>query len=332
MVLAFDDRDDDLLGRRPRRASAGMPADRATRTSSSGATRRAPAPRRAAPGAPAARRSTERTQPAQTPAPAARRAAPATRREPKPLARRPQKTDRAAQADTAVTTAAAAAVIPARPLRSLRPTRAPAREAPPNPTSTKAPTAKARTGGATAPLHRADPMRTRTHGGATRRQPGVVRTTVWPRRDHPMVRITAGVQVGPPQPLVVVPRRRRTARVVAVAFGVIFALMLVAAAFQTQLASRQVALDKVERSIRDANQQYNDLRRQRSELRAPERLATAAEALGMRPSSSTEFVSIDPQIVALVQQTSGGVFDTNAEAIDPLVEFSRVKSIAGSAP
>ena len=157
-------------------------------------------------------------------------------------------------------------------------------------------------------------MRTRTHGGATRRQPGVVRTTVWPRRDHPMVRITAGVQIGPPQPLVVVPRRRRTARVVAVAFGVIFALMLVAAAFQTQLASRQVALDKVERSIRDANQEYNDLRRQRSELRAPERLATAAEALGMRPSSSTEFVSIDPQIVALVQQTSGGVFDTNAEA------------------
>jgi len=140
------------------------------------------------------------------------------------------------------------------------------------------------------------------------------------------------VQVGPPLPLVVVPRRRRAARLIAVGFAVVFSAMLVAAAFQTQLARRQVDLDKVDRAIREANEQYNDLRAQRSELRSPERLATEAQALGMRPGESSEFVAIDPQIIALVQVWAGGVFDANASTVDPLDEYSQVKQIAGSAP
>ena len=209
--------------------------------------------------------------------------------------------------------------IPDRPLRSLRPRRAQARAA------EAAPAAPPRT-------HRVAPMRTRTHGGADRDRRGVVRTTVWPRSDRPMVRLTAGVQVGPPLPLVVVPRRRRAARLIAVGFAVVFSAMLVAAAFQTQLARRQVDLDKVDRAIREANEQYNDLRAQRSELRSPERLATEAQALGMRPGESSEFVAIDPQIIALVQVWAGGVFDANAATVDPLDEYSQVKQIAGSAP
>jgi cell division protein FtsL len=209
--------------------------------------------------------------------------------------------------------------IPDRPLRSLRPRRAEARAA------EAAPAAPPRT-------HRVAPMRTRTHGGADRDRRGVVRTTVWPRSDRPMVRLTAGVQVGPPLPLVVVPRRRRAARLIAVGFAVVFSAMLVAAAFQTQLARRQVDLDKVDRAIREANEQYNDLRAQRSELRSPERLATEAQALGMRPGESSEFVAIDPQIIALVQVWAGGVFDANAATVDPLDEYSQVKQIAGSAP
>lgn len=175
-------------------------------------------------------------------------------------------------------------------------------------------------------------MRTRAHGGAARRTE-TVRTTVWSRHhDQPMVRLTEGVVVGPPPPLVVVPRRRRVSRLIAVGFAVVFGLMLAAAAFQTQLARRQVELDKVERSIRDANLQYNDLRRQRSELRSPERLADAAKELGMSPATSTDLVAIDPSIVALVQQSAGGVFDPNATPLDALDEYGRVKSITGAAP
>src|SRR3954451_10973384 len=209
--------------------------------------------------------------------------------------------------------------IPDRPLRSLRPRRAVA------PTAEAAPAMPPR-------ALRASPMRTRTHGGADRDRRGVVRTTVWPRSDRPMVRLTAGVRAGPPLPLVVVPRRRRAARLIAVAFAVVFSTMLVAAAFQTQLARRQVELDKVDRSIRETNEHYNDLRAQRSELRSPHRLATEAGALGMRTGESSEFVAIDPQIVALVQQSAGGVFDANASTVDPLDEYSQVKQIAGSAP
>ena len=82
--------------------------------------------------------------------------------------------------------------IPDRPLRSLRPRRAEARAAEAVPAAPPRP-------------HRVAPMRTRTHGGADRDRRGVVRTTVWPRSDRPMVRLTAGVQAGPPLPLVVVP-------------------------------------------------------------------------------------------------------------------------------
>ncbi|MFT3854858.1 MAG: cell division protein FtsL [Ilumatobacteraceae bacterium] len=223
-------------------------------------------------------------------------------------------------------------VLPPRPLRSLRPQRAePVVASAPAPVGAPAAKAEPAQRRAAPQIHRAAPMRTRTHGGADRAT--AVRTTVRARHhDQPMVRLTAGIVAGPPPPLVVVPRRRRVSRLITVGFAVVFALMLGAATLQTQLARRQVELDKVERSIRDANQQYNDLRRQRSELRSPERLATAAKDLGMRPATSTDFVSIDPSIVAVVEQSIGGVFDANATPLDPLDEFGRVKAIAGSAP
>ena len=64
---------------------------------------------------------------------------------------------------------------------------------------------------------------------------------------RPMVRSTAGVSVVTRPQLAVVPRRRRTARLVGVAAFFASSLMLGAAAFQTQLARRQVELDKVDR-------------------------------------------------------------------------------------
>jgi hypothetical protein len=50
----------------------------------------------------------------------------------------------------------------------------------------------------------------------------------------------------------------------------------------------------------------------------------------MRAATKTEFVSIDPDVIAEVQQSAGGVFDPGAEVIDPVFEeFKIVKSIAG---
>jgi cell division protein FtsL len=168
------------------------------------------------------------------------------------------------------------------------------------------------------------PMRTRTHGGVT------ARTTVIGAR--PMIRSTIGIQASPTPLKVVTPLRRRTARLVAVGFAVIFVLMLGAAAFQTQLAKRQVTLDQVDTEIRDQTDQYNRLRGERAELRAPERLATEATKLGMQPTAATAFVSISPEIVAEVLRSSGGVFDANATVGSTLDEFMQVKAIAGTNP
>ncbi len=147
---------------------------------------------------------------------------------------------------------------------------------------------------------------------------------------RPMIRTTIGVSAPPRPQLTVVPRRRRTARLVAVAAFFISLLMLGAAAFQTQLASRQVELDRVDRQIRAARNDFNDLRRQRAELRSPERLATSGSALGMTSATKTEFIAIAPEVIAEVQQSAGGVFDPGTQSGDPVFEeFKVVKAIAG---
>ena len=147
---------------------------------------------------------------------------------------------------------------------------------------------------------------------------------------RPMIRTTVGIKSAERPQLTVVPRRRRTARLVTVAAFFISCLMLGAAAFQTQLARRQVELDRIDSQIRTARNDFNDLREQRAELRAPQRLATSGAALGMRAAMKTEFIDIDPAVVAEVQQSAGGVFDPGSEVSDPVFEqFKIVKSIAG---
>jgi hypothetical protein len=146
-----------------------------------------------------------------------------------------------------------------------------------------------------------------------------------------MVRSTRGVVSAPrPQLTVVAPRRRRNARLVAVAAFFASSLMLGAAAFQTQLARRQVELDQVNRQIRAARNDFNELRSQRAELRSPDRLAASGAAMGMTSAAKTDFLDISPAVVAEVQLSAGGVFDPGAEARDPVFEeFKAVKSVAG---
>ena len=169
------------------------------------------------------------------------------------------------------------------------------------------------------PTERAATVRTRMHGEAPQ-----VRA---------MVRTTAAVHVATRPALTVVPRHRRTARLIAVGSGLVFSLMLGAAAFQTALARRQLEIDTLDRRIRTAHETYDDLRRERAELRSPGRLADEATALGMVPARQTEFITLDPDVIATVQRagaTSTG--DDSPSIEDEFAAYADVKAQAGGAP
>ena len=149
-----------------------------------------------------------------------------------------------------------------------------------------------------------------------------------------MVKRTAAVAHIAPRPqLVVVPRQRRTARLIAAGCTVVFGLMLGAAAFQTQLASRQLTMDTLDRDIRNAHETYDVLRRERAELRSPGRLSQEANKLGMVPATQTEFVQLDADLVAVVQRSGADSFtDVNSSIDEEFEQYADVKAEAGGAP
>lgn len=132
--------------------------------------------------------------------------------------------------------------------------------------------------------------------------------------------------------LAVVPRRRRAAHGIVALSAVAIVLMLGAAAFQTQLARRQVTLDILDRQIRAAHDTYDVLRRERAELRSPGRLVEQATLLGMRPAAETEFVAVSPDVVAAVQSTGATGGSGPDGLVEEFVDFAAVKSEAGRAP
>lgn len=148
-----------------------------------------------------------------------------------------------------------------------------------------------------------------------------------------MVRATVGIVASPaPRPsLVVVPRRRRAARFLGVLCALIVLAMLGAASFQTLLAQRQLELDRLDRAIVDAREQYEVLRQERAELRSPQRLAGIATAAGMIPTKQSSFVPLSPELVAVVQESVGqlGVSGSGSSS-DPLEQFRIVKSLTST--
>lgn len=134
--------------------------------------------------------------------------------------------------------------------------------------------------------------------------------------------------------LAIVPARRRAAGFLAVFFVVVALMLLGAAALHTQLAERQYELDRLERSIATAQDQFDDFRRQRAELRAPNRLGEEARRLGLEPAREAEFVAIDPWIVAQAIAATGRVPDTVDQRLTdlPLDQFRAVKSVSAERP
>lgn len=120
--------------------------------------------------------------------------------------------------------------------------------------------------------------------------------------------------------------------VVVVSCAVLFALLLGAVAFQTKLAQNQLALDRTERAVRDARERYDVLRRQRAQLRSPNRLALAADQLGMVPAETGELITLDPATVAIVAVAAADLPDVVSDKPTSLEQFGQVKAVTGDAP
>lgn len=131
--------------------------------------------------------------------------------------------------------------------------------------------------------------------------------------------------------LTVVPRRRAARSIIGV-WVLAVLLMGGAAAFQTQLARRQVTLDILDSQIRAAHDTYDVLRRERAELRSPGRLVEQAALLGMRPADRTEFISIAPEVIAEVQRSGVPGGSGPGGLVEEFADFAAVKSQAGRAP
>jgi len=130
-----------------------------------------------------------------------------------------------------------------------------------------------------------------------------------------------------------VPRRRRAVGIAIASCVVLFALLLGAVAFQTNLARNQLSLDRTERAVREARDRYDILRRQRAQLRAPGRLAIEAERLGMMPAETGELMTIEPSVVAAVAASASGLSDNELDDEGSSLElFGEVKAVTGDAP
>lgn len=126
----------------------------------------------------------------------------------------------------------------------------------------------------------------------------------------------------------VAPPRQRAARYIVVFVAMLVVLMIGAVILHTRLAERQIRIDQYERSVTEAQERFDLLRQQRAELRAPERLAPAANELGMAASPSSEFVTIDPMVLARTLAAGGPIDGETGTVIDdPLDQFREVKEV-----
>lgn len=109
--------------------------------------------------------------------------------------------------------------------------------------------------------------------------------------------------------------------------------MIGAVALQLRLAERQVDLDLLDRELRVSMQQYEQLRRERADLLAPDRLALIAESSSMRPSTGGDFVLVAPDIDVAVQQSTGSIDQGEALFGEGLLEeYRAVKGLVRRAP
>jgi cell division protein FtsL len=140
------------------------------------------------------------------------------------------------------------------------------------------------------------------------------------------------------QRLSVVPVRRRIAWFAVTVTVLISSVMMAAVFLHTRIAERQLVIDRLEGAVRQSQEDFDVLRAQRAELRSPTRIDTKARELGMMPGSESEFVAVDPMVVAMVIAQTGEIpgsvgLEAGGNArLEPLDQFRLVKTVGAEAP
>ena len=135
-----------------------------------------------------------------------------------------------------------------------------------------------------------------------------------------------------------VPGRRRFARFAVALTVMIGAVMIGAVLLHTRLAERQLIIDDLNRSLIEQREEFDVLRAQRAELRSPNRLAVGAGALGMVPGTESEFVDVDPALLAVTIARTGELPAGEASIVGtdarwrPLDQYELVKSLDVETP
>ncbi len=114
--------------------------------------------------------------------------------------------------------------------------------------------------------------------------------------------------------------------------------MMGAIYLHTRIAERQLEIDSLESAVREAQTDFDILRAERSDLRSLTRLSQIALELGMRPAEESEFVSVDPMVLAVTIARTGDL-PTDSEIVQgsmvqlgPLDQFRLVKAVKSEAP
>ncbi|MFM2071590.1 MAG: hypothetical protein RLZZ623_1853 [Actinomycetota bacterium] len=115
--------------------------------------------------------------------------------------------------------------------------------------------------------------------------------------------------------------------------SIIGVAMLGAAAFQTQLARRQLELDRLDQAIAGQREEYDVLRRQRADLRSPARLAQIASSTGMVVARDSQIETIAVDVEVAVKQSTGLLDRARlADGTTLLEQFRLVKAMTDGQP
>lgn len=138
-----------------------------------------------------------------------------------------------------------------------------------------------------------------------------------------------------PTLIVVQKRRSWTAVIIGIISILIFGGMLGAAVFHTQLAERQLRIDRLERAVVHERERFDELRHRRAELRSPAYLDTVADELNMIRGTTGAFLRVTPERLAMQLAAAGAIDGTAAEIVDeddPLDQFRDVKAVSEGQP
>lgn len=146
---------------------------------------------------------------------------------------------------------------------------------------------------------------------------------------------TATVAETRPNLVVVTRRRSWTAVLIGLVSGLVIVGMFGAAVFHTQLAERQLRIDRLERAVTLERERFDELRHRRAELRSPAYLNAVSTDLNMIRGKTGEFLRVTPEQLAR-QIAAAGEIEEEAVSIvvadDPLDQFRDVKAVSEGQP